>query len=1156
MFRLELINRKLIELSIIMVASVLVVSGAGGYILYQTSITETAQRLTETAQSNARLIESIAKFNTEQLEKWPSGASTFEITVNEIKTAYEQFQFGRSGEFTLAKKQDRQIVFLMRNHLAGMDIPDPVLFDAKDRAEPMRQALLGKSGWMMGKDYRGEHVMAAYEPVAILNLGIVAKIDMKEIRKPFIEAGMIILVLALLVGFFALNIFHRTSRLISDKFEESNRQFARLAKNAGDVIYRMSLPDGRYEYINQASIDLFEGTPEEFYAAPKRIRELIHPDSQDYFVEQWDRLLTGDMPPTYEYQIITPSAREKWISQRNVLITADSGKPVAIEGIVTDITEFKNTEIALRRNEEKFRALFEQAGGFNMILDPNRDDGIPIIVEANEAACLAHGYTRDEFVGLPIFELDSVETKHLVKTRIAEIMLGNPIYFESHHLRKDGSKFVVAVNAKRVDIGDDPPLILATEYDITERKQAEKDLKDSEIRFRAIFDQAAVGIARVATDGQWLDVNQKLCEIVGYPEDQLLTKKFQDITYPEDLAEDLGLFQKTLAGTSDAYAMDKRFLRRSGDLVWVHHTISLVRADDKAPLYFIAVIEDINERKRAEEKLREAAAVFRSTGEGVTITDKEGTILDVNDAFIRITGYSREEAIGSNPRILKSGRHDENFYKDMWGQLLKQGHWHGEIWNRTKSGAVFPEILTISAVENKRGEVTGYVAVFADITSLKSTEARLDHLAHHDPLTDLPNRMLFRDRLKHGLAGAERKNSKIAVIFLDLDHFKNVNDTLGHGVGDQLLIEIARRMKMLIRVGDTVGRISGDEFCLLFEDLKSTADAVPLVEKLLSVFVNPFEVHGHILRMSGSIGVVLYPDNSKDPDALLSFADAAMYEAKEAGRNTYRFYTKALTEQALEYGFVQSALREAMERAQFFLVYQPQINLNTNALVGLEVLVRWQHPERGLIPPTKFIPVAEQSGLIRDLGAWILRSACAQGRAWLDEKRDFGRIFVNVAGPQLHDARFIQLVSDCLKETGLPAERLGLEVTESFVMRASDHATEVLSQLRDIGIELAIDDFGTGYSSLSYLKALPINKLKIDQSFVRDIPADPNDMAIAEAVIAMGRALKLKVIAEGVEEEVQAEFLHSKGCQEVQGYLYSRPLLATELIDWMDHREG
>ncbi|MEJ2621695.1 MAG: EAL domain-containing protein, partial [Candidatus Thiodiazotropha sp.] len=869
----------------------------------------------------------------------------------------------------------------------------------------------------------------------------------------------------------------------------------------------------------------------------------------------WDRLLTGDIPPTYKYQIVTPSGREKWISQRNVLITSDSGKPVAIEGIATDVTEFINTEIALRRNEEKFRALFEQAGGFNMILDPNTDDGVPIIVEANEAACSAHGFTRDEFVGRPIVDLDDEKTKRLIKARVAKIMLGEPIYFESQHVRRDGSKFIVSVNAKRVDIGNDPPLILTTEYDITDRKQAEDSLKDSEIRFRAIFDQAAVGIARVGTDGQWLDVNQKLCDIVGYPEDQLLTKKFQDITYPEDLVEDLTLFQRTLAGTSNAYAMDKRFLCRTGELVWVHHTISLVRADDNAPLYFIAVIEDIDKRKNAEEKLREAAAVFRSTGEGVTITDKQGTILDVNDAFTRITEYSREEVIGRNPKILKSGRHDDNFYKDMWGQLHKKGHWHGEIWNRSKSGRVFPEILTVSAIENRRGEVTGYVGVFADISSLKSTEARLDHLAHHDPLTDLPNRMLFRDRLKHGLEGAERKKSMLAVIFLDLDHFKNVNDTLGHGVGDQLLVEIAQRMKMLIRTGDTVGRISGDEFCLLFEDLHSSVDAVPLVEKLLSVFVNPFEVHDHILRMTGSIGVALYPDNSKDPDALLSFADAAMYEAKEAGRNTYRFYTKALTEQALEYGFVQSALREAMERSQFFLVYQPQINLNTKALVGLEVLVRWQHPEQGLIPPSKFIPVAEQSGLIRDLGAWILRSACAQGRAWLDEKLDFGRIFVNVAGPQLHDARFIELVSDCLKETGLPAERLGLEVTESFVMRATGHATDVLLKLRDIGIELAIDDFGTGYSSLTYLKALPIDKLKIDQSFVRDIPADPNDMAIAEAVIAMGRALKLKVIAEGVEDEVQAEFLNSKGCQEVQGYLYSRPLLPADLIDWVNTRK-
>lgn len=806
----------------------------------------------------------------------------------------------------------------------------------------------------------------------------------------------------------------------------------------------------------------------------------------------------------------------------------------------------------LEKSEEKFRALFDQAGGYCMILDPNTPDEIPIIIDANEAACLAHGYTKEEFIGRPVSDVEDEDGKQEVKARTAEIMTGEPFYVENEHIRKDGTKFSVAVNAIRIDIGNDTPLILTTEYDITKNKEAEQYLVDSERLSRATFDQAAVGIARVSTAGKWLDVNQKLCEIVGYTRDVLLTKTFQDITYKSDLGSDLELFQETLAGKRDAYTIDKRYIKESGEQIWVRLTVSLVRSDNGTPLYFISVIEDINGRKQSEEKLREAAAVFRSTGEGVMITDKKGTILDVNEAFTKITGFLREEVIGQNPQLLNSGRQDNQFYINMWDQLIEHGHWYGEIWNRAKNGAIYPEILTINSLKSEDGKVTGYVGVFADISSLKATEDRLSYLAHHDPLTNLPNRLLFRTRLIHSLAVAKRQEYKIGVVFLDLDHFKNINDTLGHSVGDQLLIESAQRMKVHIREGDTIGHISGDEFCLIFEGIKNTQNMAPLIEKLLRVFDDSFVVNDNVMHISASVGVAIYPDNSQDPDELLSFADAAMYEAKEAGRNTYQFYSKAMTEQALEYHLVQSSLKNALERSQFFLVYQPQVDLDTNALVGLEVLIRWQHPEQGMIPPAKFIPIAEQSGFIRELGVWILRTACIQGKVWLDEEREFGRMYVNIAGPQLHDDGFFEQVLECLAETKFPANRLGLEVTEGFVMGASKHAVDTLLKLRDLGIELAIDDFGTGYSSLSYLKSLPINKLKIDQSFIRDIPVDSNDMAIAEAVIAMGKALNMEVIAEGVEKELQAEFLRSKGCKEAQGYLYGKPLTIRGLENWME----
>ncbi|MCG8012550.1 MAG: PAS domain S-box protein [Candidatus Thiodiazotropha weberae] len=825
-----------------------------------------------------------------------------------------------------------------------------------------------------------------------------------------------------------------------------------------------------------------------------------------------------------------------------------TGEIKRMSGIVQDITERKLAEAKLIESEKSLRTLLDTIPDLIWLKDP---EGVYLscnshfqqFLDLSEERII--GKTDHDLFDPSIADAYHKNDKIVLDSGKVHMNEEDAIYADGHITQMETTKTPVhAPDGSLVGV-------LGIGRDITERKRAESDLTESERRFRATFDQAAVGIARVAPDGHWLEVNEKLSEIVGYSREELLEKTFQDITYPDDLDADLALVKEVLSGKRKTYSMDKRYIKSSGALVWIRLTVSLVRDDDGEPLYFISVIEDIDQRKKNAEKLIEAAAVFRSTGEGVTITDHEGNILDVNDAFTRITGYSRDEVIGRNPRVLQSGRHDKHFYEDMWHQLLENGQWHGEIWNRSKNGTVYPEILTISSVDPDDGGPKKYVGVFADISSLKATEARLDHLAHHDSLTGLPNRLLFRDRLIHSLASSERKGTKVAVVFLDLDRFKNINDTLGHGVGDQLLVEVSERITRITRAGDTVGRISGDEFCLVLEDLHLSIEVIPVVEKVLQIFADPFDVESHILRVSSSIGIALYPDNSKDADALLSFADAAMYEAKEAGRNTYCFYTREMTEQAQEHSFVQSALREAQDQSQFYLVYQPQIDLNTNNLVGLEVLSRWQHPTRGLIPPNMFIPVAEQSGLIRQLGAWILRTATTQARAWLDEGHEFGRVYVNVAGPQLHDAGFPELVKSCLTESGLPPERLGLEVTESFAMRASEHAFEVLSSLRDMGIELAIDDFGTGYSSLSYLKQLPVHKLKIDQSFVRDIPVDPNDMAIAEAVISMGRALNLKVIAEGVEKQEQAAFLYGKGCQEAQGYLYSRPLKPEQFEEWM-----
>jgi diguanylate cyclase (GGDEF)-like protein/PAS domain S-box-containing protein len=561
----------------------------------------------------------------------------------------------------------------------------------------------------------------------------------------------------------------------------------------------------------------------------------------------------------------------------------------------------------------------------------------------------------------------------------------------------------------------------------------------------------------------------------------------------------------------------------------------------------VVSVRDITQLHRAQEKVRQAARVFSSTAEGVTITDLDGTIIDVNEAFCEITGYTREEAVGQNPRILQSGRHDGRFYRDMWTHLLRDGCWRGEIWNRRKTGESYPEMLTISTVRDDSGQASGFVAVFSDITSVKQTEARLEHLAHHDPLTQLPNRLLFSSRLRQSLAYSARSQAHLAVMFIDIDRFKQINDSLGHNAGDNLLIQIATRLQNIIRIEDTVARISGDEFIVMLENIGSVEHVTVVARKIMDAFQQPFDLEDNELRVTCSIGISLYPEDGRESSILMRNADAAMYRAKADGRNNYQFYTREMTSAAFEQVFLENAMRNALEHGEFRLVYQPQVSLLDRRVTGIEALLRWHHPEQGVISPGRFIPIAEQSGLIRKIGTWVLDEACRQARQWLDDGLDFGRIAVNVSGSQIQQAGFADHVQETLERRGLAADRLELEVTESFLMQKVDESLLQLDRLNTMGIALAIDDFGTGYSSLAYLKQLPVRKLKIDRSFVGDIPGDSNDMAISEAVIALAHALDLEVIAEGIESDAQADFLVSKGCTLGQGFLYSRPLVAESM---------
>ncbi len=557
------------------------------------------------------------------------------------------------------------------------------------------------------------------------------------------------------------------------------------------------------------------------------------------------------------------------------------------------------------------------------------------------------------------------------------------------------------------------------------------------------------------------------------------------------------------------------------------------------------------QKVRSTEALQQASAFFEATRDGVVITDLTPRILAVNRAYTDITGYGAEEVLGRNPNLLKSGRHDEAFYQALWSSVVETGHWQGEVWNRRKNGELFPEWLSISSVPDAHGLPRAYVGVFTDISQLRQSEERLQHLAHHDPLTGLPNRLLALSRLQHALERAERRGEQVAVLYLDLDRFKNVNDSLGHPVGDELLTLLAERLGNRLREEDTLARLGGDEFLLVLESIQLPGQAATVAQTLIDQLSKPFRLAGgQDIYIGVSIGISLYPDDARSVTELIQHADMAMYQAKQSGRNTYRFHTEALSAAASERLELETHLRHALTHGEFLLHYQPLLDAR-GGVSGVEALVRWQPPGQALVPPGRFVPIAEDTGLIVPLGEWVLREACRQGRAWIDAGQPQRVMAVNLSVRQFHAGDLVDTVRRALADTGLPPQCLELELTESMFMDHAEQSIATLQALKALGLRLAIDDFGTGYSSLAYLKRFPIDKLKIDQSFVRGLAEDANDRQIAATIIAMAQVFKLEVLAEGVETSEQFAILDGLGCDFFQGYHFHRPAPAEQIQAWV-----
>jgi diguanylate cyclase (GGDEF)-like protein/PAS domain S-box-containing protein len=693
-------------------------------------------------------------------------------------------------------------------------------------------------------------------------------------------------------------------------------------------------------------------------------------------------------------------------------------------------------------------------------------------------------------------------------------------------------------------------------FPITERKRMEEALRENEVRYRTLFESSAEGIF-VLSD-VFIDCNEQACRLCGCSREQIIGRTPADFSPPlqpdgrrsDDAAN--SYMNAALAGKPQLFRW--KHMKADGTLIDTEVGLNPVTLNGQRVLQ--ATMRDISERTAAEEAMRSQVSAMNAASDQILIANSNGEVVFANSAFIEEMGCSESEVIGKQMHEWMGIDHRQELdFDEIWNTAVENGTWHGEILRRLDDGSDRYEDTTLTAVRDSSGEVESVIAIKRNVTDKKLCEERLDHLAHHDPLTGLPNRLLFSDRLNHSLAQAKRHDTKVAVMFLDLDRFKLINDTMGHKAGDALLWQVAGRLTNRLRGVDTIARMGGDEFTIVLTDIQSPEDAAAVAERVLSLFAEPFTLTGHELFVSTSVGISIYPHDGTDVETLVRNADTAMYRAKEQGKNSFCMYTESLNAAAMEQMTLLNNLRKALQNGEFSLHYQPRVDIQSGGIVGVEALIRWHHPQLGWIPPGQFIPLAEESGLIVMISEWVLKTACRQNKAWQESGLPEMDVAVNISARELEDDAFVRLVKRTLEETGLRPGCLGLEVTEGTLMRNPELSAEILHELKAMGVKISIDDFGTGHSSLSKLKRLPIHTVKIDQSFIKDIATNSDDASIAEAVVAMAHSLKLNVLAEGVETIEQLDLLRSLGCDEVQGYFIGKPLPADELAELLSEAQ-
>jgi diguanylate cyclase (GGDEF)-like protein/PAS domain S-box-containing protein len=904
------------------------------------------------------------------------------------------------------------------------------------------------------------------------------------------------------------------------------------------AIVAMTNVQGTITYVNRKFCEISGYSQQELIGQDHRILNSgTHP--AEFFHDMY-RTIEAGKTWTGEICNRAKDGRLYWVLTTIVPYLNNDGKPFQYIAIRTDITERKQYEHILQLHK---KVLDVTSDGFWLT------DAQGNLLMANQAYADISGYSIDELTHMHISQLEAKEQSiDEVKAHIAKIIAEGDDKFETRHRHKDGHEIDIEITTSFLR---ESQQFAVFARDISRRKRIENELQHNQDLLNAAQQLGHLGSwERDLLSGElrWSDEVYRIFEL-DPAQFKPSYENFLDVIHPDDRDRVNQAYVRSLEDMRK-YDILHRLQMKDGRIKWLHEYCSNDFDVSGKPIRSVGAVQDITEQKRIEDSLRVAAVAFE-THEAILITDTKSRIIRVNQAFQDITGYTAEEVIGNNPHMLSSGRQDKAFYSAMWQQLLNTGTWSGEIWDKRKDGQTYPKWLTITAVKNEAGETTEYVGIFSDITARKQAEEEIRNLAFFDSLTKLPNRRLLMDRLRLALSASARSDHYGALLFLDLDRFKTINDTLGHDYGDLLLIEVAERIKSCVREVDTVARLGGDEFVVLIEHFSSRQTEVSqkvahIAEKIRAALSAPYRLNHHECHSSPSIGVCLYHGNSESVDNLLKHADMAMYQAKEAGRNAVRFFDPMMQLAVEARSAIEVDLRRAVVGNQLQLYYQIQID-NDNRPIGAEALVRWFHPVRGMVSPGQFIPVAEESALILEIGHWVLETACQQIETWSKREATSDLVLaINVSGQQFRQADFVDKVAAVIRAHPINASRLKLELTESVVLSDVADVVKKMHELKALGVKLSMDDFGTGYSSLSYLKQLPLDQLKIDQSFVRDIANDPNDAVMVQTIISLAKNFRLNVIAEGVETEEQLEFLRVNGCMAYQGYLFSKPVPVEE----------